>query len=1056
MRGGLERWKRGVESQGVRQAMAYAFKGTCDSHLRSATGVEALAAYSGADDAHVVRHTVDGGRITRDQLNAEQLRRWVDGRDPFTDAPRGRELTSPQADLILDGTINAPKSYSIAALIHPELAVEFEALQDRLRDRIITLWQRELNARRGAGGRIREPLRKVEVVELRHRRSRALDPHIHRHLWLNVKVQGQDGKWSNVDSRVAMKLHTLVNAEGELLARTDPVWIAALTRHGYTLDADGEIAQLTNAVRPLSRRSNQIEANRAKFLIEWRAEHPGREPDHEVLQHLDRRAWATGRPNKPGVIDESEWEQLIRDELRAIEERMLQPRAPTPPARMLTEDLDRDLLAAKAIVDADTRATACGGRFSYFDLRAGATRAVAASAVIADRDDLQELIDDIVTRAHARTVDLLDGETDRPQHIKAFMASSTAGLKVELAARFDAITCAGTTMDESAIARIAREVLPDDVVLDNGQADAAAAIAGTDRLVSVTGPAGAGKTTMLRVARTALARGGRGLVVVAPTKKAASVASREIGVTASSLHALLADFGWRWGRDEAGAEVWTRLAAGQPDPRTGYEYDGPRRFPLRTGDRIVVDEAGMVDLHTANALAQIAEETGAGIAMVGDHLQAMPVGHAGAMACMTRRASAVVELTAVHRFRDAGYADLTLRMRDPASKEAALAVAGELNERDLIHRVADAGQARDVMVEAYFRWANDRKRVALVTGTNEEADAINEAIQQRRLELGQLTQKRIAIGQDEQRLLEGDVVQTRLNDGRTDVENRALWIVRRILPDAIELASISDSGDLRQVPLDYAANHVHLAYASTVHGIQGETTDVSIVGPGVDASGLYVGMTRGRVRNEAIAIARSAAAAREQVADSMMRGTPEVSIDDSVRAARMELGRAARSAGTGTMDAAAGTDRHLRPLGEVADIERYIAAREQRAAELRRGLERMREWLDEAARATARLDARDASNNARKHGRSDVVRGGDRGNDPRRALAERRSAVAEDHRRLAGEYASIVRHLDDARIEQVLRDRNPADPREREDRVRAARVRDGASPSTISLRGIGL
>jgi hypothetical protein len=426
------------------------------------------------------------------------------------------------------------------------------------------------------------------------------------------------------------------------------------------------------------------------------------------------------------------------------------------------------------------------------------------------------------------------------------------------------------------------------------------------------------------------------------------------------------------------------------------------------------------------------------------------------MACMTRRASAVVELTAVHRFRDAGYADLTLRMRDPASKEAALAVAGELNERDLIHRVADAGQARDVMVEAYFRWANDRKRVALVTGTNEEADAINEAIQQRRLELGQLTQKRIAIGQDEQRLLEGDVVQTRLNDGRTDVENRALWIVRRILPDAIELASISDSGDLRQVPLDYAANHVHLAYASTVHGIQGETTDVSIVGPGVDASGLYVGMTRGRVRNEAIAIARSAAAAREQVADSMMRGTPEVSIDDSVRAARMELGRAARSAGTGTMDAAAGTDRHLRPLGEVADIERYIAAREQRAAELRRGLERMREWLDEAARATARLDARDASNNARKHGRSDVVRGGDRGNDPRRALAERRSAVAEDHRRLAGEYASIVRHLDDARIEQVLRDRNPADPREREDRVRAARVRDGASPSTISLRGIGL
>ena len=32
----------------------------------------------------------------------------------------------------------------------------------------------------------------------------------------------------------------------------------------------------------------------------------------------------------------------------------------------------------------------------------------------------------------------------------------------------------------------------------------------------------------------------------------------------------------------------------------------------------------MVDLHTANALAVVAAETGAGIAMVGDHLQAMP------------------------------------------------------------------------------------------------------------------------------------------------------------------------------------------------------------------------------------------------------------------------------------------------------------------------------------------------------------------------------------------------------------------------------------------------
>lgn len=919
--------------------MAYAFKGSCDSHLRTVTGVEALSEYSGGDAAHVTRFTVQDGAITTDHLDAAELRRWVDGHDPLTDDPRGRELNSPNADLILDGTINAPKSYSIAAMINDDLAGEFEALQDRLRTRIVTTWQRELNARRGAGGSIRESLHRIEVVELQHRRSRALDPHIHRHLWLNVKVLGQDGKWSNVDSRVAMKLHTLINAEGELAARTDPEWIAALSRNGYTLGEDGEIVQLAHAVRHLSRRSNQIETNRAKLLLDWRSEHPGQHPDHDVRQHIDRLAWAKNRPNKPGMVEESEWTQLIRDELRAIDADILGARPATRHRVVAIADLDRELLAARAMVDADTRSTGCGGRFSTYDLRAGATRAVAASGVVAHRDDLQELIDDVVARSLTHTVDLLEAEGERPQHIKAFMASSTARLKVELAASFDSITRAGASLRRSTIFRIADRALDADLALDDGQTAAAAAIAGSDRLVSVTGPAGAGKTTMLRVARLALELQNRQLIVVAPTKKAASVAGREIGASASSLHALLADHGWRWGRDEADAEVWTRLELGEVDPRTGRVYAGPRRFPLRPGDRVVVDEAGMVDLHTANALATVAAESGVGIAMVGDHLQAMPVGHAGAMACMTRRATAVVELSAVHRFRDPSYAALTLRMREPASKEDALAVATELDQRDQIHQVTDAGQARDVMIEAYFRWSRAQKRVALVTSTNEEADAINEAIQERRVELGQIRPDRLAVGQGEQRLLEGDVVQTRLNDRAADVENRALWTIRRIGPDALELIALGDSGDVRRVSADYAAEHVHLAYASTVHGIQGETTDASIVGPGVDASGLYVGMTRGRLHNEAIAIAWTPDAAREQIADSMMRGVADVTIEDSMRAARSELGRAARQADS----------------AEVVEIRRLSA------------------WMQATNRKLLDLDSQVAAAQAGRHCRADTA-----------------------------------------------------------------------------------
>jgi hypothetical protein len=47
MRGGLERWKRVVESHGV-QAISYGFEGTCDAHVHYSTGAEALEAYSDA------------------------------------------------------------------------------------------------------------------------------------------------------------------------------------------------------------------------------------------------------------------------------------------------------------------------------------------------------------------------------------------------------------------------------------------------------------------------------------------------------------------------------------------------------------------------------------------------------------------------------------------------------------------------------------------------------------------------------------------------------------------------------------------------------------------------------------------------------------------------------------------------------------------------------------------------------------------------------------------------------------------------------------------------
>lgn len=576
-------------------------------------------------------------------------------------------------------------------------------------------------------------------------------------------------------------------------------------------------------------------------------------------------------------------------------------------------------------------------------MRAGAMRAVAASGVVADRALLAEVVDDVVARGLEQTVTMLDREADVPGHIKGFMSVSTAAAKVDLAARFDALNEPGVTVPAETITDLADEVLEAGRTLDEGQTAAAGAIAGTDRLVTITGPAGTGKTTMLRVAKRALEGQGRRLIVVAPTKKAASVAGREIGTSASSLHALLLDHGYRFANDATGAQVWHQLRPGDADLLTGAIYEGPRRYPIRAGDRIVVDEAGMVDLHAANALAVVAAQTGAGIAMVGDHLQAMPVGHSGAMATMKRRSGAVVELTAVHRFKDPEYADLSLRLREPASHADGVDVASELDRRGLVERVDTELAARELLVDGYFDWAGRGKRVALVTSTNAEAQAVNEAIQQRRVDDGQLDVHQVAVGQNEQRILVGDVVQTRRNDRGSDVENRALWVVGAIADDKVQLVSVSDSGDTRDVSLEYVVEHVHLAYASTVHGIQGETTDAAIVGPGVDAAGMYVGMTRGRVRNTAVVVARTADEAIDTLADSMMRGTPEVTLQDSAAAARAELARAAR-APVQDVDVADARwdDARRRPLGKIIDLETYGAAAEEKAPAIREEIEHAR------------------------------------------------------------------------------------------------------------------
>ena len=289
-------------------------------------------------------------------------------------------------------------------------------------------------------------------------------------------------------------------------------------------------------------------------------------------------------------------------------------------------------------------------------------------------------------------------------------------------------------------------------------------------------------------------------------------------------------------------------------------------------------------------------------------------------------------------------------------------------------------------------------------------------------------------------------MQTRRNDSRAGVENRALWTVRQITPAGVELASVNDSIDIRLVSHDYAADHLHLAYASTVHGIQGETTDASIVGPGVDAAGLYVGMTRGRAHNEAVVIATTDAAAREKIADSMLRGTPEVTIDDSLRAALTELGRAARTPANAQHLAPPSRTDDRPPHGHVANIDRALGVCRQRERGITSQLGRGGEWLRATARSLLASEASRATRDAVAHARPSVggLPGGE--DQPAQRLHERYLARLREHGDLAEALRRQSRVIDVLEAERSVRASLSADALVAEDRARRSAAHKSDAP----------
>lgn len=965
MRGGVQVWRRGVDGHGIRHATAYALQGGCDAaevEQQVSAGADAAVAYGPDDAPTVVRHTAGAEGIQRDRLDAEQLRAWIDGADPETGEQRGRAMTSPDAHLLYDATINAPKSYSLAAVLHPELREEFDALMDRVTDETVTAWSDELSTRRGAGGKQRIGLAQIEVVELDHERSRSLDPHAHRHLWLNAKVQGEDGKWSNVDSQQVFRHQVLVNARGELAARTDQRWRDALAKHGYSLNDDGEIAELSHVVEPMSKRAAQITRNKGRFEKEWRTANPGEEPSPRLIESWDRQAWALDRAQKPDDLDEAQWRDQVRREIADVDPAVLLPRDPSPVTPRGAHEVDREQLTAYALGWTDQRAVRSQGRFSRVDLRAGATMAVAQAQLTEDPAELARLIGEVETRALADCESLAPADVRGPEDVKSFRLTSVGQVRATITERaavraaigdatpapLEAIGAAVKTVDaERATAG------EDPVQLDDRQIEAARAVAGSSPLVAIEGPAGAGKTTMLTVAERAVAAEGSRMLTVAPTMKAAQVAQAEIGADGSSLHALLYQHGYRWHTEKSGQTTWGRLSSGDTDD-DGSTYYGPSQAAqLTAGDLIVCDEAGMVDVDAMSALLTVADDTGARLALVGDPNQVRPVGHSGAMALVQAQLpdEARVDLYAIHRFRreddpreaDTAYAEISRDLRTAGTPEKAHEVALWLQQHGHVDQLPDTAAQTEQAAAAWMTAHGAGESIAVMASDNEVVEAINQAVQESRIEAGQLDTATTAAGRDGAVLHVGDVVTTRRNHRRDDysVANRENWTIRELGEDGTVTLSGGIDQRTEQIPAEYAAEHVTLGYASTIHGAQGVTARraVTVISEDTTAAQLYVGMSRGKLHNRALVAGSDETAVLTQISDAMLRERNDLTDDQLRELVKTDLDRAGTDAEAEQAPAPGTWRNKSRPFGDLLEPavthDRLTRRRDKLTAEVR-------------------------------------------------------------------------------------------------------------------------
>jgi conjugative relaxase-like TrwC/TraI family protein len=785
----------------------------------------------------------------RGELAAEWFRQR-EGRDPKGDLELGSALArwsrpAPAAVGGYDLTFSPVKSVStLWALADPQVAALVEQAHNAaVAAALRFIEDRALFTREGTGG-----VRQVNVTGLvaaafTHRDSRAGDPDLHTHVAVANKVQTMGGRWLSIDGRI---LHAAKVAASETYntALEHHLTTALGVRFAERPDGDRSKRPVREIVgvdprlnRRWSARRKVIDIRRSELAADFAQLH-GRPPGRVEMLQLAQQATLETRDRKhePRTLGEQRaaWHTEAVQTLGG----------PERVEAMLHEALNPTLVAAPAVTDAwrveiadrviatleEHRAT-----WQYWHLWAETQRQLRGCAIHpADlRDVAASVLEEAVTRSIQLTPDV--DPADLPVQLRSSDGASVftvAGSDQYTSSRIlDAeqrLLAAADRADGQALHPVAvdlrlRKAAAGGTALDAGQTLMVGTVAVDRRRVQlVIAPAGAGKTTALKVLADMWTAGGGHVLGLAPSAAAAAQLAEATGVQSDTLHRLT----WAIQHDHPLPEWADRI--------------GPKTL-------LLIDEAGMADTLTLDTAATHVLERGGRVCLVGDDHQLGAIGASGILTNL-EAAHGAIRLTQLHRFTDPDEAAATLQVRAGQSE-----VIDFYTDRDRI-RIGDPDGLPDRLLTAWRHDQNQGLDSLMLAPSRREVADLNHRARTDRL-IGNTPGRQVELA-DGNQASAGELIITRRNDRRLAsgtgwVRNGDRWTVTGLTPDGGIRAVHRRTGKPVTLPGTYVREAVELGYATTIHAAQGVTADTthSLVHELMTREQLYTAVSRGRTAN---------------------------------------------------------------------------------------------------------------------------------------------------------------------------------------------------------------